>query len=666
MKRSWRIGGSAALGVAVAILTATVGHAQSPAPPQPATYSGTCPDGAPAREARYCRFFVHYAHGSKLLPVMVGDFLGVTQASQTRSIGLIIAIDAYPQMPGNDLSAAAVDAQRLQDFLVNNQNFDEVIVLRNVDASPENIDYFLRDYLPNHADDYKGPDGQGRARLLIAYTGHGRAETNDAQAAFVLGSATDPKSSIGIYPMTNFTNALQHLAPHYFHVLTLINACFGANIFTLGNPGAAVTPTAPGSFVMTAGSTQDEVQALIPRRGSLFFDLIINGVSRGEADPTGSQYIVTDGTSVAQPDITLTLSQPLQSYLTASFFRINAIQKKANPGFLAISAPYFGPVQTGMAQGSFFFVSKRPTKTELTSLSSSVSPYLTPLAPGAVSETASINTLPPPTPAPPPPRAPLSPSDAAESLPIGPVSSIKGRPDIKIFKPPVVYPFKGYSLSAADGSIDWKAFAKGTLPQFIYARAVGWAGPDKSFSDRWTHAKALGIDRGAYLKFDFCRPMADQLNRLQEVGGGDIDALPVAIELVTPTADQPQGAIQLACYKKMGLAGAKNAILDLAKAVATSTHKVPLFKGNSYNLSVLTDDRAQPYMVWLDAYGTPETLAERLKLRGRNPWTLWQYSHGLSVAGAGAQTTGEVFFGTADQYAQFRRADVNVALAAVE
>ncbi|MGU3317454.1 GH25 family lysozyme [Sphingomonas sp. M6A6_1c] len=661
-----RIGMSSTLGVAAAILTATAGHAQPPVSPQPATYSGTCPNGAPAREARYCRFFVHYANGSEPLPVMVGDFLGITQASQTRSIGLIIAIDAYPQMPGHDLSAAAVDAQRLQDFLVNNQRFDEVIVLRNADASPANIDYFLRDYLTNHADDYKGSDGQGRARLLVAYTGHGRAETNDAQAAFVLESATDPKGSTGIYPMTSFTNAVQHLAPHYFHVLTLINACFGANIFTLGNTGAAATPTAPGSFVMTAGSPQDEVQALIPKRGSLFFDLIINGVSRGEADPTASQYIVTDGTSTAQPDVTLTLSQPLQSYLTAAFFRINAIQKKANPHFLAISAPYLGPVQTGMAQGSFFFVSNRPTKTELTKLSSSVSPYLTPIAPGTVSETASIDLVPLATPISPRLLAPLSPSDAAKSLPIGPVSSIKGRPDIKIFKPPVVYPFKGYDLSAADGSIDWRAFAKSTLPQFIYARAVGWAGPDKSFSDHWTHAKALGIDRGAYLKFDFCRSTADQLNRLREVGGGDIDALPVAIELVTPTADQPQGTVQLACYKTMGIAGAQNAILDLAKAVATATLKVPLFKGNSYNLSILTDDRAQPYMIWLDAYGAPETLAERLKLRGRNPWTLWQYSHGLSVAGAGARTTGEVFFGTAAQYARFRRADVNVALAAVE
>lgn len=655
---------SVALSIAAATPGATAGQSNPSAPAQPAVYSGTCSNGAPAREERYCRFFVHYSKGSEVLPVMVGDFLGITQASQTRSIGLIIAIDSYPNMPGHDLSAAAVDAERLQDFFINNEGFDEVIVVRNADATPENIDYFIRDYLPNHADDYKGADGQGRARLVIAYSGHGRAETADAQAAFVLGSAADPKGSTGVYPMTSFTNAVQHLAPHYFHVLTLVNACFGANIFTVGNPGAAATPTAPGSFVMTAGSTRDEVQSLIPERGSLFFDLLINGVSRGEADPTAYQYIVTDGSSAVQSNFTLTLSQPLQSFLTAAFFRINAIQKRANPHFLAISPPYFGPVQTGMAQGGFFFVSRLPAKPELTALANSLAPYLRPLAAGAVTETAGIGAA-VYTPAPSPPLAMLSPKEAATSLPFGPVSSIKGRPEIKVFKPPVVYPFKGYDLSSEDGQITWSALAKATLPQFIYARAVGWAGPDSKFSDRWTHAKALGIDRGAYLKFDFCRSTEDQLKRLGAVGAGDVDALPVAIELVVPTADQPRGGGQLACYKEVGVEGARTAILELAKAVATSTGKIPLLKGNSYNLSVLTDERAEPYMIWLDAYGAPETLAERLKLRGRNPWTLWQYSRGLSVRGIGPHVTGEVFFGTSAQYARFRRADVNVGLAAV-
>jgi lysozyme len=683
------------------------------AQPQSTPFSGTCPNGAPAREARYCSFFVHYNTGDAPLQTMVADFLGVSQASQTRSIGLIIAIDSYPNMPGHDLSAAAVDAQRLQDFLIDNQHFDEVIVLRNADATVENINYFLEDYLPNHADDYKGADGQGKARLLIAYTGHGRQQTPNVQAAFILSSASDPNGSSDIYKMTDFTGDVANLAGHYFHVLTLINACFGANFFTNGNTGAAGTPTAPGSFAITAGSPRDEVQALIPSRGSLFFDLIVNSISRGEADPESDQYYVTTGDGSVQLQGSLTLSLALENYLTGAFYRINAIQKKADPNFLTISAPFFGPVQSGMAQGGFFFISNLPADHQL----ASIDPYLEPLAPGSHVETASAAA--PDIAAPPVPRhhafiargashaevasaatadraaAPgprLHPFGAAlghfdatsnlrgvsldpmtasavrtsPNLPVGPISSLKGRPDIKIFKPPVIYPIRGYDFSSADGTIDWTAFANGRLPNFVYARALGWSGPDTTFADRWSHAKALGIDRGAYVKFNYCLSVEDQLEQFRRQVTLDADALPVGVELVTPTADQPGGAAQLQCYLGIGAPEAQDRILRLAQAVEGLSGKTPILLGNSYDLSVLTDARADRYMLWLDAYGPPSAIGSKLKLSGANPWTIWQYSGSLNVPGVGDGVTGEVFFGTAAQYADFRHATTNVALAAVK
>lgn len=642
-----------------------------PADAQPGTdgYSGVCPNGAPAREARYCPFFVQYRRADGPLPTALGDFLGVSRASDTRSIGLIIAIDHYPNLSGHDLSAAAVDASRLRDFLVTDQQFDEVIVLRNADASIENINYFLEDYLPNHADDYRGADGQGRARLLIAYSGHGRPQTPNAQAAFILSAATDPDGSTGVYKMTNFTGDVASLAGHYFHVLTLINACFGANFFVDGNTGAAGTPNGPGSFAITAGSPKNEVQALLPERGSLFFDLIVNGVTSGEADPLSSQYYLADANGAVTSQGGLTLSLPLYNYLTGAFFKINAIQKRANPQFLTISPPYFGPVQSGMAQGGFFFVSGRHASQQVAALG----PYLTPLAAGSPIEVASIDPgqpSPPPPPPPPPTPAPAPkpppPIADAGRVPFGPISSLVGHPDIKIFKPPAIYPIKGYDLSSADGKVDWAAFAQGPKPRFLYARALGWAGPDKTFADRWSHAATLGIDRGAYLKFNFCLSAEDQLGLFLRQAPAQADALPVGIELVTPTADQAQGPAQLACYQHLGVALAQAGILKLAQAIEASTGKTPMLLGNTYNLSVLTDARSDRYMLWLDAYGSQSAIGDRLKLRGRNPWTMWQYSGTLDVAGVGKKTTGEVFFGTPAQYEAFRGARTNIALAAVQ
>jgi lysozyme len=652
--------------------------------PAATVYAGTCANGAPAREERYCSFFVHYNTNAALLPTIVGDLLGVTNASGTRSIGLIIAIDDYPSMPGHNLSAAAADAMNLQDFLIDDQQFDEVIVLRNTDASVENINYFLEDYLPNHADDFRDPSGQGKARLVIAYSGHGRPQTPSTQAAFILSTATDVDGSTGIYKMTNFTSDVSALAAHYFHVLTLINACFGAGIFTAGDRGAAAVPNGAGSFAITAGSPKNEVQALIPKRGSLFFDLIIHSVSNGEADPQSSQLWLTDGDGTVTPQGSLTLTLPLYNYLSGAFYKINVIQTKANSHFLSISPPYFGPVQSGMAQGGFFFVSAKPPSRQLTTLG----PYLKPLAAGSPVETASVEaltasvlqsvhsmgavvelptqpsetTVPPGSPTPPP-----APPDAdGAKLPFGPLSSLKGRPDIKIFKPPAIYPIKGYDLSSADGQINWVRFAQSPRPRFLYFRALGWAGPDKAFSDNWSHATQLGIDRGAYVKFNFCLSAAEQLEELSRLVPRDAEALPIGIELVTPTADQAEGRTQLACYQRVGTATARDRILELAEAINTQWGKIPLLVGNSHNLSALTDARSDRFMIWLNAYGPQNSIGDRLTLRGSNPWTIWQYSGTLRVAGIGKKTTGEVFFGTGEQYEAFRRAGQNVALAAVQ
>ena len=155
--------------VSIALLTFAV-----PAVSQTPAYSGVCPNGAPARE-KYCNFFVHFNNDSNSpLDIRIAEALEVKTASETRSIGLIVAIDKYPMIPGGDISAAAVDAQRLQDFLIHEQKFDEVILLRNQDATIDNINYFLEDYLVNRPSDFNK-----KARLLIAYSGHGRFGTAD-------------------------------------------------------------------------------------------------------------------------------------------------------------------------------------------------------------------------------------------------------------------------------------------------------------------------------------------------------------------------------------------------------------------------------------------------------------------------------------------------------
>ncbi|MDR5766154.1 MULTISPECIES: GH25 family lysozyme [unclassified Caballeronia] len=642
-------------------------------------FSGVCPNGAPAREARYCQLFVHFNNqGGKALDTRIADAVGVKNAEETRSIGLVIAIDSYPNLAGADIPAARVDGDRLVDFLVNKQQFDEVIVLRNGDATVANIEYFLQDYLVNRAKEFNK-----KARLLVAYSGHGRYGSSDGMAdtsaAFVLSAAKDVNGPENMYNMQDLALRIENLAERYFHVLTLINACYGAGFFLRGVPGGNPDSfNKPGSLAITAGSKDDLVPSLNPARGSLFFDLLISGVSNGTADTRFRDAfgaVSGDGTKIQQGGLTRSLE--LVGYLTSSYLRIVNDRRRSNASF-ELSDPWLGTAQAGIALGGFFFLSdytgqpvmsaaaaynkegqgssktsngtsfgvEKPNAASASNLSeldrdtSRDSSYI------EYNELSANNT-----PAPNVAGEPLA-------IPAGPLSSIIGRPDIKIFKAPDVYPIQGYDFSSREGTIDWNVFATTPRPRFIYARAAGWKGLDPTFNERWSHAKSLKIDYGAYVKYDFCRSVDEQMARLSKVVPVDEQALPMAVEIVHPKGEDYR---QLACLNAVGLSKAKVSILRFADAVHERYGKLPLLYGNRNNLSTLIDRRSDKFMIWLGSYG-----ASGIQLRGRNPWTLWQFSGTLEVKGVGPNTTAEVFFGTEDQYKLFKAGKTNVALKAVE
>jgi GH25 family lysozyme M1 (1,4-beta-N-acetylmuramidase) len=658
---------------------------------QAAEYSGKCPNNAPAREARYCRFFLQFNTDNKApLDVRIADALQVKSATETRSIGLIIAIDKYPNLPNHDISAAKVDGDRLKEFLINKQKFDEVIVLRNEDATVDNINYFLDDYLPNRALDFKK-----KARLLVAYSGHGRSGGANGiggpQAAFVLSAANDVNGAANMYKMQNFATSVETLANRYFHVLTLVNACYGGSFFTNGTPGG--NPDAfekPGSYALTAGSDNEIVLALDREKGSLFFDLILAGITQGTADPLywdAYSAVGRNGKNVLQSGLTRT--NALSTFLTSSYIRVARQRSKSIPGF-ALSDPWIGPAQKGIAFGGFFFLSDRSSDSSMAgadtynrsrpaSINSPRSGQSFGL-PGGGQKSVSPNSeggSSQPSTSPtssaaqnaPPFSEPLTSEQL--SLPPGPVSSIPGRPDIKIFKAPEIYPIHGYDLSSAEGKIEWtefeNSFAELREPRFIYARALQWSGPDATFTNRWLNVKALntkrmnagklGLDYGAYVKYDFCSSPSDQMAKISEIVPIDSNSLPLAIELVHPYREDKR---QLICLNAMGVEKAKLNILELATNVHMHFGKIPLLYGNRNNLATLTDERSDKFMVWLGSYG-----AKGIQLRGRNPWTLWQYSGTLNVKGFGPKTTGEVFFGTEEQYQHFKNGQSNIGLNAV-
>jgi lysozyme len=664
-----------------------------------------CANGAQV-EDKYCTLFVYYERDPKKeLDSRIADALGITKSSETRAIGLVVAISKYPKIEGADLEAAGVDGRRLVSFLVESQKFDEVIYLSDSDATPANLKYFLSKYLPGRASYFKG-----KARLLIAYSGHGQAPSKTNVASFVMSNAESFDDPEGVFEMSGLALYLDKLSESYFHVLTLINACFGGNFYLLNSkPGNADSISDPGSYAITAGDEGNEVYALNPARGSVFFDNLINAVTRGDADIDLSQNYQRQSGDGEVIRTGYTRTMMLASYLTRVFGHVNVDIKSAGKN-LKLSMPWFGPAQTEYARGGFFFLTDRngyadfnatrdtktnslpswsrprpasgrdlgwlstsistgqigqvfsqnnPAKPPLIASAGSALPGATPVAfglphaPGGPIQTQSQTQIPP---------IPGEIKTVAErefEFPVGPVSSVAGRPDIKIFKPPSVYPISGYDISSADGNIDWDKFLgdkKG--PRFVYVRAMGWKSEDKAYAANVVRLKKADVDFGFYVKYNFCKSPEDQLETLKKLVDVDYPMLPPAILLVNPYKEDD---LQLACFNSVGIEQVRNNILLFASSLLTAYGKTPVMYGNHNNLSTFLDDRFNAYMIWVGYWGTAS-----VKYGGANPWTLWQYSGTLDSPGIGPRTTGEVFFGTEDQYQLFKAGKGNVALDAVD
>jgi len=674
-----------------------------------AAAQGICPNGAMVEE-KYCKYFAYYeTDRNKTLDVRLGDILGIKMSSETRSIGFVISVSKYPLIKNADIPAAAVDGDRLVRFLIRTQKFDEVIHLADEEVTQDTINYFLETYLPA-----RGMMFKGKARLFIAYSGHGRPSAQGRPAAFVLSAAKDPDKSDGVYKMKQLGDYLESLSGEYFHVLTMVNACFSGGIFSYSAGGGSANEyILPGAYAITAGDKANEVYSLDEKQGSVFFDRFIYGVTRGEADDLLSQEWELQGNTKASLKIGIVRTAVLSDYIGNEFYKVNKSLRR-NGEILQLRLPWIGPTQDGNARGGFFFLSDRETSDVsassrdgeianiepykqyvgisspsifggeqsyakkvyfpyfgampipgLTEASSSVAKIGEEVALAGASAVGNATSTPqlgigvgntkvieaPPTS---PPRAMHS-----TEIPVGPASSVPGDPGVAVFKPAAIYPIHGYDLSAADGDIDWGTFLRRNRVRFVYSRAISWRGNDSSFKENWAATSKNNIDRGAYFVYDFCKPVRQQIEALKAVVPIKDKSLPIAILLVYPFMESKT---QLRCFIADDIDKIRINIAKLAELVHESYGKIPVLWGNHNDLKIFLDDRFKKYMVWLDYWSQSDKTG--LKYAGGNPWTIWQYSGNLNVKGVGKNTTGEVFFGTEEQYAQFKIGKSNIALEA--
>jgi GH25 family lysozyme M1 (1,4-beta-N-acetylmuramidase) len=572
-----------------------------------------CENGATADKVERCGLIHHYNKSDGNADIRITTNLHVDKADTVRSMALIIGISEYPEMGGR-LVPAENDVKHLEKLFTEDQKFDEVIVLRNDDANPDNIDYFLRVYFVK-----RGQYFHGRSRLVVAYSGHGVELRDSTTSALVLSHAKNTFDPTNLLLLRDLGGTFQRLAETNFHLLVLLNACYGGAIFqpTSGGGNVAISDR-PGAHGLTAGPSDDVVWSLGGADdGSVFFDTLIKGITSGDADKTNRTVYQGDG-QVRQRGGVVRLA-PLLIYLTDRVNELNDDPPASFPKDRKIAAPWIGSVEPPgkVALGGFFFLS----------------PVV--LAPGI--------------------------ENAILDIPPGAASSVPGHPDLKVFNPPDVYGIRGIDVSVSNKVIDWGA-VKNSAVQFAYIKATGQRGMDAAFKVNWTQAGKAGLRRGAYHVYSFCEDPAHQIQRIIAAVPRDDSALPLAVDLeffggsgTTPTPEER-------CATR-NPGQTRSALLYVLERLQQFYGKQPVLYGAGITFQLLLDDRFKTYPIWLASFRKSEPKKTvKLGLAGSTAWTIWQHSDTGRVAGINDSVDQNVFFGTDQQFEVFAKGIKNLAL----
>jgi TPR repeat protein len=220
------------------------------------------------------------------------NLIGKTGFPVGRSFALIAGVTEYPNFPEleRSLKPAAVDIQKLQSYLKEQEFFDEIVVLKDGDMTLPNLNYFLENYFPERL------AASPHSRFLFAYSGHGYAiKVGQTTRGYLLTSAatgyTDPVNRLDLDVLRTMLSPVIDSAEK---VLVLVNSCDSGAF--LGRKGFGPNPLGPGEegahAIMASRSKQQSLHLDSVGPGSVFFEKILAGLG-GPADTSPADGVVT-------------------------------------------------------------------------------------------------------------------------------------------------------------------------------------------------------------------------------------------------------------------------------------------------------------------------------------------------------------------------------------
>ncbi len=561
-----------------------------------------CDNGAVLKDSKLCKLVRYFNNGIKPIDARIQNAMNLKSGEEARSIALIVTVALYGKNHSYDVPAANEDGIKLLNFFRDDQKFDEVIWLADGEATHDNIEYFLKNYIWNETKNY------GRkTRIVFAYSGHGINGEDGSTPALVLANAEDESNPAGLYRLSDLNNDLSELAAKSFHLLALINACHGGLIFKAGEGRNQFVEDQPGWWIVTAAQ-KSNLSYAFPSvgSGSVFFEYFLQLFS-GKPEFDRYQDVVksTVTGSVIQVGGVLDLGEIVR-FLTKSMQDLRHTPdgqgKDIAPPWSGAIVPATGPSES---QGAFFFLTKYkfPTEGEKPS---------TPIV---------ISTK--------------------------PVSGVPDHPEYEVFKSPEAYAIKGIDASHFSKNVQWNDVRdKGY--DFAYLKATQGKLADVSFTSNVKKAATAGILTGAYHSFDYCLPFQMQLSAFEEMVVPTVTDLPPALDV-----EWPYGQSQKDCLSTKTIVETNASIKHMLEGMEKISGKKPVLyvpKAWIDEANLNLDEVLTEYPLWIADYSRSSKATGGPKLK--TPWTFWQHTaRGNWDPKFGGDVN--VFFGTRQQFETF-------------
>ena len=196
------------------------------------------------------------------------------------------------------------------------------------------------------------------------------------------------------------------------------------------------------------------------------------------------------------------------------------------------------------------------------------------------------------------------------------------------------YPVRGIDISHHQTEIDWGILARADL-DFVFIKATeGGDHKDTKFGEYWKRAGELGLARGAYHYFTFCKSGKEQAENY-------IQTVPAGPGLLPPVIDLEYGGN---CSARPARDEILKEIGEFSDIIERKYGSRPLIYTTNQSYRDFISGGLPGYGIWIrDIYRTPH-------LSDGREWSFWQYTNRGRLWGIDGFVDLNVYNGTPEEF----------------